>query len=45
MNDLEHYKYRDCLITLNEMAAHQEAKDEMIDSNLVIINSYFLNHK
>lgn len=30
MPDIEQYKYRDALITLNEMVSHQEMKDEMI---------------
>ena len=30
MENLEHYKYRDAFVTLNEMVSHQENKDIMI---------------
>lgn len=30
MPDIEQFKYRDALITLNEMVSHQEMKDDMI---------------
>ncbi|EGR27544.1 hypothetical protein IMG5_194070 [Ichthyophthirius multifiliis] len=45
MPDIEAFKYRDALITLNEMVSHQENKDIMISSGLVAIASAFLHHK
>jgi ACT domain-containing protein len=43
MPSLESYKYRDCLITLNEMVSHQEVKMHMVESELVSISSEFLS--
>jgi hypothetical protein len=45
MPDIEQLKYRDALITLNEMVSHQEMKDDMITQGLVSISSAFLHHR
>ena len=44
MKDLENYKYRDALLTLNEIVPHQENKDQMISKDLVQIASFFIHH-
>ncbi len=43
MDSLDSYKYRDCLITLNEMVSHQEVKVNMVEMELVSIASHFLS--
>lgn len=43
MPGIEHYKYRDALITLNEIVSHQESKNEMISQGLFGIASAFLH--
>lgn len=45
MEGIEAFKYRDALITLNEMVSHQENKDTMITEGLVGIASAYLYHK
>ncbi|KRX00211.1 Armadillo-type fold [Pseudocohnilembus persalinus] len=45
MPNIEHYKYRDAFITLNEQVSHQENKDMMISEGLVGIASAYLQHK
>ncbi|KAM3136015.1 hypothetical protein pb186bvf_011820 [Paramecium bursaria] len=45
MPNIESFKYRDSLITLNEMVDHQEYKDQMITQGLVGIASAYLHHK
>ncbi|KAL4510611.1 hypothetical protein ABPG72_004765 [Tetrahymena utriculariae] len=45
MPEIEEFKYRDALITLNEMVSHQEMKDQMISQGLISIASAFLHHK
>lgn len=42
MEELTPEKYRDALITLNEIVSHQENKSKMIDSGLVEISSAFM---
>lgn len=45
MESISPEKYRDSLITLNEMSSHQENKDIMISKNLVAICSKYLHHE
>ncbi|CAD8171232.1 unnamed protein product [Paramecium pentaurelia] len=45
MENIEAFKYRDALITLNEMVDHQEMKDQMISQGVVGIASAYLHHK
>jgi hypothetical protein len=44
MEGIAHEKYRDALITLNEISTHQENKDIMISKDLVAISSKYLHH-
>lgn len=43
-DQLEHSKCRDALKTLNELCAHQETLDRMIDHDLLQIASNLLKH-
>ena len=45
MEGIEHFKYRDAFITLNEMASHQENKEMIIALDGVEIASYYLDHQ
>ena len=42
MPSLDNHKYRECLVTLNEMVSHQEMKDKMVELGLVETASGFL---
>lgn len=43
--NIEDFKYRDALITLNEMVSHQEMKDQMISQGVISIASAYLHHR
>jgi len=45
MEGIEDFKYRDALITLNEMASHQENKEMIIALDGIEISSFYLIHK
>lgn len=36
MDNIESFKYRDAIITLNEMVDHQEMKDQMITAGIIL---------
>lgn len=45
MEDIESQKYRDALITLNELCSHDSDKDAMISQGLIGIASAFIHCK
>jgi hypothetical protein len=45
MDGIESHKYRDALITLNELCSHQSEKDVMVSQGLIGIASAFIHCK
>lgn len=45
MEGIESHKYRDALITLNELASHEDDKDSMITQGVIAIASAYIHCK
>lgn len=45
MEGIETHKYRDALITLNELASHENDKDSMISQGVIAIASAYIHCK